>query len=88
MDTISRLHLCADTQRCCVQLLYVRHITFLDGFWVLNVSFRIIIKSLGFGLYETVLLDIPSSIFQIGSLILSGYIAGRFKNMRCVMMVR
>ena len=48
----------------------------------------IIIKGLGFGLYETVLLDIPSSLFQIGSLVLSGYIAGRFKNMRCIMMVR
>ncbi|KZV60865.1 MFS general substrate transporter [Peniophora sp. CONT] len=46
----------------------------------------IIIKGLGFGLYETVLLDIPSSLFQIGSLVLSGYIAGRFKNMRCIMM--
>ncbi|VDC05871.1 unnamed protein product [Peniophora sp. CBMAI 1063] len=46
----------------------------------------IIIKGLGFGLYETILLDIPSSLFQIASLVISGYIAGRFKNMRCIMM--
>ncbi|KAJ6626526.1 MFS general substrate transporter [Mycena sp. CBHHK59/15] len=46
----------------------------------------IIISGMGFTKFQTMLLDIPSNIAQIVSLILSGYLAGRFKNSRAVMM--
>ncbi|KAI0028085.1 MFS general substrate transporter [Vararia minispora EC-137] len=42
--------------------------------------------SLGFGLYETILLDIPSSMLQILSLVVSGWVAAHVPNARCVMM--
>ncbi|KAJ7097131.1 major facilitator superfamily domain-containing protein [Mycena belliarum] len=46
----------------------------------------IIISDMGFTAFQTTLLDIPSNIFQITSLVLSGYLAGRFKNSRALMM--
>ncbi|THU89913.1 MFS general substrate transporter [Dendrothele bispora CBS 962.96] len=46
----------------------------------------IIINQMGFSEFQTVLLDIPGSVFQIVSLIVSGWIAGRFKNSRAIMM--
>ncbi|KAJ7486670.1 major facilitator superfamily domain-containing protein [Mycena latifolia] len=46
----------------------------------------IIISDMGFTTFQTTLLDIPSNIFQIASLVLSGYFAGRFKNSRALMM--
>jgi hypothetical protein len=41
---------------------------------------------MGFTVFQTTLLDIPSSIVQIVSLLLSGYFAGKFKNSRALMM--
>ncbi|KAJ7167242.1 major facilitator superfamily domain-containing protein [Mycena crocata] len=46
----------------------------------------IIISGMGFTKFQTTLLDIPGSVVQIVSLILSGYLAGRFKNSRAIMM--
>ncbi|KAK8844009.1 hypothetical protein IAR55_006802 [Kwoniella newhampshirensis] len=46
----------------------------------------IIISGFGFDQLQTTLLDIPNSVVQISSLILSGYLAGRFKNSRAIMM--
>ncbi|KAJ6511684.1 MFS general substrate transporter [Mycena vulgaris] len=46
----------------------------------------IIISGMGFTPFQTTLLDIPSNIIQIVSLVLSGYLAGRFKNSRALMM--
>ncbi|CAD6574935.1 MAG: hypothetical protein TREMPRED_001252 [Tremellales sp. Tagirdzhanova-0007] len=45
-----------------------------------------IISGFGFNKFQTTLLDIPSSLMQIGSLVLSGYLAGRFRNSRTIMM--
>ena len=42
---------------------------------------------MGFTQFQTVLLDIPSSILQIVSLVGSGYLAGKFPNSRAIMMV-
>ena len=44
-------------------------------------------KSMGFTKLQTTLLGIPDDAVQIISLIGSGWIAGRFKNMRAIMMV-
>ncbi|WRT69127.1 uncharacterized protein IL334_006111 [Kwoniella shivajii] len=52
---------------------------------VTNFS-SIIISGFGFNQLQTTLLDIPSSVLQIISLILSGYFAGKFKNSRAIMM--
>ncbi|KAJ7204233.1 major facilitator superfamily domain-containing protein [Mycena rebaudengoi] len=52
-----------------------------------NQPLSIIISGMGFTKFETTLLDIPSNVIQIVSLILSGYLAGRFKNSRALMMV-
>ncbi|ORY33062.1 major facilitator superfamily domain-containing protein [Naematelia encephala] len=46
----------------------------------------IIIKGFGFTQLQTTLLDIPNSVVQISSLILSGFLAGRFKNSRAILM--
>ncbi|WVQ81140.1 hypothetical protein IAT38_003262 [Cryptococcus sp. DSM 104549] len=46
----------------------------------------IIISGFGFNQLQTTLLDIPNSLVQISSLIISGYFAGRFKNSRAIMM--
>ncbi|KAJ7358609.1 major facilitator superfamily domain-containing protein [Mycena albidolilacea] len=46
----------------------------------------IIISGMGFTKFQTTLLDIPGSVVQIVSLVLSGYLAGRFKNSRTLMM--
>ncbi|KAJ7648779.1 MFS general substrate transporter [Mycena polygramma] len=46
----------------------------------------IIISGMGFTKFQTTLLDIPGNVVQIVSLVLSGYLAGRFKNSRAVMM--
>jgi hypothetical protein len=46
----------------------------------------IIISGFGFTQLQTTLLDIPNSLVQITSLVLSGYFAGRFKNSRAIMM--
>lgn len=46
----------------------------------------IIISGMGFNQFQTVLLDIPSSIVQIVSLVGSGYIAARISNSRAIMM--
>ena len=46
----------------------------------------IIISGFGFNQLQTTLLDIPNSLVQITSLVLSGYFAGRFKNSRAIMM--
>ncbi|KAJ7131167.1 MFS general substrate transporter [Mycena epipterygia] len=46
----------------------------------------IIISGMGFTVFQTTLLDIPSNVVQIVSLVLSGYLAGKFKNSRAVMM--
>ncbi|KAJ7073110.1 major facilitator superfamily domain-containing protein [Mycena amicta] len=46
----------------------------------------IIISGMGFTPFQTTLLDIPSNVVQIVSLMLSGYLAGRFKNSRALMM--
>ncbi|KAJ7023901.1 major facilitator superfamily domain-containing protein [Mycena alexandri] len=46
----------------------------------------IIISGMGFTKFQTTLLDIPGNVVQIVSLILSGYLAGRFKNSRALMM--
>lgn len=43
---------------------------------------------MGFTTFQTILLDIPGNAVQIVSLVLSGYLAGRFKNSRALMMVR
>ncbi|KAF7311323.1 MFS general substrate transporter [Mycena kentingensis (nom. inval.)] len=45
-----------------------------------------IISGMGFSAFETTLLDIPGSVVQIISLVLSGYLAGKFKNSRALMM--
>lgn len=47
----------------------------------------IIISGFGFNRLQTTLLDIPSSVVQIVSLVLSGYLAGKFKNSRAIIMV-
>ena len=47
----------------------------------------IIISGFGFTQLQVTLLDIPSNVFQIGSLMLGGYIASRFKNARTIAMV-
>ena len=47
-----------------------------------------IISSFGFTQLQVNLLDIPNSITQISSLLLSGFLAGRFKNSRAILMVR
>ncbi|WWC98037.1 hypothetical protein V866_004926 [Kwoniella sp. B9012] len=52
---------------------------------VTNFS-SIIISGFGFNQLQTTLLDIPSSVLQIISLIASGYFAGKFKNSRAIMM--
>ncbi|KAJ7885256.1 major facilitator superfamily domain-containing protein [Mycena olivaceomarginata] len=52
---------------------------------VTNFS-SIIISGMGFTVFQTTLLDIPSNIVQIVSLLLSGYFAGKFKNSRALMM--
>ncbi|WVW79423.1 hypothetical protein I302_101392 [Kwoniella bestiolae CBS 10118] len=52
---------------------------------VTNFS-SIIISGFGFNQLQTTLLDIPSSVIQIVSLVLSGYFAGKFKNSRAIMM--
>ncbi|KAF5356616.1 hypothetical protein D9758_008204 [Tetrapyrgos nigripes] len=46
----------------------------------------IIISQMGFTQFQTVLLDIPTSVLQIVSLVFSGWIAGRVKNSRAIMM--
>ncbi|RSH89720.1 hypothetical protein EHS25_001705 [Saitozyma podzolica] len=46
----------------------------------------IIISGFGFTQLQTTLLDIPSNVFQIVSLVLSGYFAGKFRNSRAIMM--
>ncbi|WWD21335.1 hypothetical protein CI109_105819 [Kwoniella shandongensis] len=46
----------------------------------------IIISGFGFDRLQTTLLDIPNSAVQIVSLLISGYLAGRFKNSRAIMM--
>ncbi|KAJ6494230.1 MFS general substrate transporter [Mycena sanguinolenta] len=46
----------------------------------------IIISGMGFNVFQTTLLDIPSNVVQILSLVLSGYFAGKFKNSRTLMM--
>ncbi|KAJ7181206.1 major facilitator superfamily domain-containing protein [Mycena filopes] len=46
----------------------------------------IIISGMGFTPFQTTLLDIPGNVVQIVSLVLSGYLAGRFKNSRALMM--
>lgn len=46
----------------------------------------IIISGFGFTQLQTTLLDIPNSLVQITSLVLSGYFAGKFKNSRAIMM--
>ncbi|KAK7024758.1 major facilitator superfamily domain-containing protein [Favolaschia claudopus] len=46
----------------------------------------IIINGMGFTPFQTTLLDIPSNLVQIVSLVLSGYLAGRFRNSRAIMM--
>ncbi|KAJ7197770.1 major facilitator superfamily domain-containing protein [Mycena pura] len=52
---------------------------------VTNFS-SIIISGMGFTVFQTTLLDIPYNVVQIVSLVLSGYLAGRFKNSRALMM--
>ena len=47
----------------------------------------IIISGFGFSKLQTTLLDIPNSVLQIASLVLSGYLSGRFRNSRAIMMV-
>ncbi|KAH8925192.1 MFS general substrate transporter [Atractiella rhizophila] len=46
----------------------------------------IIIKGFGFNQFQTTLLDIPSSVLQIISLVGSGYLAGKFPNSRVILM--
>ncbi|KAJ7669671.1 major facilitator superfamily domain-containing protein [Mycena rosella] len=46
----------------------------------------IIISGMGFTPLQTTLLDIPSNVIQIVSLVLSGYLSGKFKNSRALMM--
>ena len=48
----------------------------------------VIIESFGFDQLEVTLLGIPSSVLQIISLTVSGWVAGRFKNSRVITMVR
>jgi hypothetical protein len=52
-----------------------------------SIHTSIIISGMGFTKFQTTLLDIPGSVVQIVSLVLSGYLAGRFKNSRALMMV-
>ncbi|KAF9036440.1 MFS general substrate transporter [Hymenopellis radicata] len=52
---------------------------------VTNFS-SIIISNMGFTQFQTTLLDIPGSIIQILSLVGSGYLAGKFKNSRAILM--
>ncbi|KAI0706690.1 MFS general substrate transporter [Earliella scabrosa] len=46
----------------------------------------IIIKGLGFTTLQTTLLDAASSVFQIASLLVAGFVCMRFKNMRVITM--
>lgn len=46
-----------------------------------------IISGFGFTVLQTTLLDIPSNVFQIVSLLAGGYLASRFKNCRTIIMV-
>ncbi|KAI0739999.1 MFS general substrate transporter [Daedaleopsis nitida] len=46
----------------------------------------IIIKGLGFTTLQSTLLDAASSVFQIGSLLVAGFVCMRFKNMRVITM--
>ncbi|WWC91150.1 uncharacterized protein L201_006091 [Kwoniella dendrophila CBS 6074] len=52
---------------------------------VTNFSSQIV-NGFGFSQLQTTLLDIPQSTIQIVSLVLGGYIASKFKNIRCVVM--
>ncbi|KAF8193860.1 MFS general substrate transporter [Mycena galopus ATCC 62051] len=52
---------------------------------VTNFS-SIIISGMGFNVFQTTLLDIPNNVVLILSLLIGGYLAGKFKNSRSVMM--
>ncbi|KAJ7267787.1 major facilitator superfamily domain-containing protein [Mycena rebaudengoi] len=67
-------------------LLFVASISAQIPNGVVSNFSSIIISGMGFTKFETTLLDIPSNVIQIVSLILSGYLAGRFKNSRALMM--
>jgi MFS family permease len=47
----------------------------------------IILKTFGFSTLETQYMQIPGNVVQIVSLLLSGYIASRWPNMRCITMI-
>ncbi|TRM69115.1 major facilitator superfamily domain-containing protein [Schizophyllum amplum] len=67
-------------------LLFVASIAAQIPNGVVSNFSSIIISSMGFTKFQTTLLDIPSSVLQITSLVGSGYLAGRFKNSRAIMM--
>ncbi|KAJ7197771.1 major facilitator superfamily domain-containing protein, partial [Mycena pura] len=67
-------------------LLFIASIAAQIPNGVLSNFSSIIISGLGFTVFQTTLLDIPSNVVQIVSLVLSGYFAGRFKNSRSLMM--
>lgn len=46
----------------------------------------LIIKGLGFSAVDTMLLGIPGNVIQLLSLVISGYISTRFRNMRLISM--
>jgi len=52
---------------------------------VTNFS-SIIISDMGFNKFQTMLLDIPLSVVQVLALLVSGYLASRFRNSRAIMM--
>ncbi|KAB5542548.1 MFS allantoate transporter-like protein [Coniochaeta sp. 2T2.1] len=47
----------------------------------------IILKTFGFTTLQTQYMQIPRNVVQITSLLASGYIASRFPNMRCIVMI-
>jgi MFS family permease len=47
----------------------------------------IILQTFGFTTLQTQYMQIPGNVVQIVSLLLSGYIASRFPNMRCIVMI-
>ncbi|KAL1668979.1 major facilitator superfamily domain-containing protein [Schizophyllum commune] len=67
-------------------LLFVASIAAQIPNGVVSNFSSIIISGMGFTKFQTTLLDIPSSVLQIVSLIGSGYIASVVKNSRAVMM--
>ncbi|KAL1745032.1 major facilitator superfamily domain-containing protein [Schizophyllum fasciatum] len=67
-------------------LLFVASIAAQIPNGVVSNFSSVIISGFGFTKFQTTLLDIPSNVLQIGSLLISGYIASSIRNSRAIMM--